>query len=280
MEIGHRLIEDSRYVLDCLSYRIFQGRNYRPIRILVNGTQRTGTTWMLRMITSIPGYRTVGDFHGDVQKYQDLKPGDVVHGHDRFTPELARILGSNRIKAIVTFRDPRDQVISRLFHILGVEEHRWRQQLSAMSVDEALMTCIEGQGTLPSTRSVIGISQSWIKAGSYSKCIRYEDLLYDTYGQFQNVLDFLEIRLSNALLRDIVERNRFARLAAGRRFWKTNIIRQGSGNTKSHFRKGVAGDWQNYFKPEHVTKFKELVGDLLIELGYERNLNWENPSLA
>jgi hypothetical protein len=80
-------------------------------------------------------------------------------------------------------------------------------------------------------------------------------------------------------LNDIVKRNRFARLAVGRRFWKTSP-ESDSGNTDSHFRKGVAGDWHNYFKPEHVAKFKELLGDRLIDLGYEKDLEWSNTALV
>jgi hypothetical protein len=266
-------------MLDCLSYRILQGRNYSPIRILVNGTPKTGTTWMLRLLTSIPGYHSAGNFHGDVQKYQYLQPGDVAHGHDRFTPEIAQLLDSNHIKTIVTFRNPRDQVISRCFHILRDPEHRWHQQLSAMPMDEALMICIEGRETLPSTRSLVDISRSWMHATAHSMCIRYEDLLLDTCDQFQNVIEYLGLKLSDTLLHDIVKRNRFSRLAAGRRFWKTSV-RQGPSNPRSHFRKGVVGDWQNYFKPEHVAKFKELLGDMLVELGYEKDLDWNSPSLA
>jgi hypothetical protein len=276
-EIVQRVSEDGRYALDCLSYRIFQGRNHRPVRILVGGTPKTGTTWMMRMITSIPGYRSVGNFHGDVQRYRHLTLGEVVHAHDRFTPELAQILESNHIKAIITFRDPRDQVISRVFHIRRDTTHRWHQSLSAMSMDEALMVCIEGQGTLPSTRSLVDVSYSWMEAASNSMCVRYEDMLQDNFAQFQNVLAFLDIQLPNALLNDIVQRNRFARLAVGRRFWKTKRGSD-SGNTDSHFRKGMAGDWHNYFKPEHVAKFKELLGDRLIDLGYERDLHWSNTS--
>lgn len=275
MNTVQRLNEDIRYALDCFSYRIFQKRSHRPARILVGGTPKTGTTWMRRMITSIPGYRYAGNFHADVQKYRHLKPGDVVHSHDRYTTELAEILDANHIKAIITFRDPRDQIISRVFHILRDSEHRWHQRLAAMSMDAALMICIEGQDTLPGTLSLVEISHSWMNSGPNAMCIRYEDLLHDGYSQFQNVLRFLDINVSNALLKDIVERNRFARLAAGRRIWRTNL-RSDSGNVNSHFRKGVVGDWQNYFKPEHVAKFKKLLGNRLIELGYEKDLDWSN----
>lgn len=40
------------------------------------------------------------------------------------------------------------------------------------------------------------------------------------------------------------------------------------------FRKGVMGDWRNYFTPEHKRAFKEVAGQLLIELGYEKDLDW------
>jgi hypothetical protein len=40
------------------------------------------------------------------------------------------------------------------------------------------------------------------------------------------------------------------------------------------FRRGTPGDWRSYFSKEHVMSFKELAGPLLIDLGYEKDLNW------
>lgn len=41
------------------------------------------------------------------------------------------------------------------------------------------------------------------------------------------------------------------------------------------FRKGVAGDWRNHLTTvEAKDIFKEMAGDLLIELGYEQDFNW------
>ncbi|MFH0882570.1 MAG: sulfotransferase domain-containing protein [bacterium] len=40
------------------------------------------------------------------------------------------------------------------------------------------------------------------------------------------------------------------------------------------FRKGIVGDWQNYWNEEHKAIFKEKVGDVLIRLGYENDSNW------
>jgi sulfotransferase 6B1 len=40
------------------------------------------------------------------------------------------------------------------------------------------------------------------------------------------------------------------------------------------FRSGQVGGWRRYFKPEHVAAFKQVAGQLLIDLGYERDLAW------
>ena len=39
-------------------------------------------------------------------------------------------------------------------------------------------------------------------------------------------------------------------------------------------RKGVAGDWRNYFSEDNASVFKSIAGDALIALGYERDKKW------
>ena len=40
------------------------------------------------------------------------------------------------------------------------------------------------------------------------------------------------------------------------------------------FRKGKTGGWRNHFSDEHKQIFKDITGDLLIELGYETDNDW------
>lgn len=42
----------------------------------------------------------------------------------------------------------------------------------------------------------------------------------------------------------------------------------------STFRKGTIGNWYDQFSDEHKQAFKNVTGDLLIDLGYEPNNNW------
>jgi len=40
------------------------------------------------------------------------------------------------------------------------------------------------------------------------------------------------------------------------------------------FRSGQIGEWKEYFTPEHKQLFKEIAGQMLIDLGYETDMNW------
>ncbi|MGH2581921.1 MAG: sulfotransferase domain-containing protein, partial [Anaerolineales bacterium] len=40
------------------------------------------------------------------------------------------------------------------------------------------------------------------------------------------------------------------------------------------FRKGMIGGWREHFNEEHKALFKQLCGELLVDLGYEKTLNW------
>ena len=72
--------------------------------------------------------------------------------------------------------------------------------------------------------------------------------------------------LSEDKVQSIVEKNSFSRLSGGREKGKENV--------KSHFRKGVPGDWVNHFTPEHKLVFKERFNDVLVKLGYEEDSSW------
>jgi phage gpG-like protein len=40
------------------------------------------------------------------------------------------------------------------------------------------------------------------------------------------------------------------------------------------FRSGKTGEWKKHFTAEHKKIFKDVAGDLLVKLGYERDNNW------
>ncbi|RME42934.1 MAG: hypothetical protein D6791_16645 [Chloroflexi bacterium] len=267
------LAEELLYLAVCAEYRALDGWQAPRQKVLVNSSPKTGTTWVVRLLSSLPGYRRIGNFQGDLSRYHTVLPGDVVHGHDWYTPELGAILRSNHIKVIVTLRDPRDQTVSRMFHLRRDPNTPWYEKMNSLDDYEALMACIEGRPGLPSALDRIKLTQSWLQSDADVLCVRYEDMVADTAAILKQMLVFLGIRAQDRLVQAIVTRNRFERLTIGRRIWRP-ARQPGQENGGSHFRKGIVGDWKNYFHEAHVERFKQVAGEALIELGYERDLDW------
>jgi hypothetical protein len=91
-------------------------------------------------------------------------------------------------------------------------------------------------------------------------CVRYEDLVENRDA-------------SLAAMLDAVERTGY-RLPFSREKALSVLnaaIQPGRSRT---FRSGKAGGWREHFTPEHKQLFLDVSGDLLVQLGYEKNDNW------
>jgi hypothetical protein len=95
--------------------------------------------------------------------------------------------------------------------------------------------------------------------------VSYERLLADGAPVVKGLLQFLGLPYDDTLMADLLDRSSF-RFYAGRE--------RGQENRKRFYRKGIAGDWKNHFTAEDKRIFKDLAGDMLIRLGYEKDLDW------
>jgi lipopolysaccharide transport system ATP-binding protein len=160
-----------------------------------------------------------------------------------------------------------------MFHIRRDVSHPSHDKFIRLENDDALMACIEGRANIPGVLDMIQITQSWIQSDADFFLITYEHLLEDPMRELVDSFIYLGLPVENEMIRTLVERNRFARHSIGRKFWK-RARQSGQADPNSHLRKGVAGDWRNYFKPSHVECFKNCAGKQLIELGYETGFDW------
>ncbi|HWM93178.1 MAG TPA: sulfotransferase [Thermoanaerobaculia bacterium] len=93
----------------------------------------------------------------------------------------------------------------------------------------------------------------------------YEKLLGDGAAVARELFQFLDLPHDDRLIHDLLERSSF-RFYAGRE--------PGQEDRKRFYRKGVAGDWKNHFSDEDKQVFKDAAGDMLVRLGYEKDLSW------
>jgi hypothetical protein len=105
---------------------------------------------------------------------------------------------------------------------------------------------------------------SWIDANEKDTNVllfRFEDLIKpDSLKLFKKLFSHLEIALPDGVLLEFLGEHSFNQLSGGRV--------QGEENQMSHFRKGISGDWKNYFDDKIEKHFKDLTGDLIDILGY------------
>ncbi len=110
----------------------------------------------------------------------------------------------------------------------------------------------------------------WLKVAQNNPkvyIVRYEDLLEDAERTLENLIkDFFN--------KTDIDKERLKAVVQKFSFENQTKRTKGEESTKSFLRKGIKGDWKNYFQEEEKAAFKEYAGDLLIQLGYENNNDW------
>lgn len=99
--------------------------------------------------------------------------------------------------------------------------------------------------------------------------VKYEDLLANTENTLRNLLSGLlkvdSKMLDTEKIQGVVNKFSFENQAKRKK---------GEENVNSFLRKGIHGDWKNYFGEKEKELFKFYTKDLLVKLNYEKDTNW------
>ena len=186
---------------------------------------------------------------------ENRKQGTFLHLHAPFTAALENYLIEHNCINFFIKRDPRDQIVSLFNHYKYIHLND-KSLASIVSDDERLLLMI---------RKDLRKWTLYFKGWLYSPacCTLDFSKLMGDHGGAATDLDALgELRkVAAALKRDISDQDLYS------------IYKSSFGKGYSFF-KGKVSAWKEYFKEEHKTAAKEEIGDLLIELGYEQDLNW------
>jgi hypothetical protein len=163
------------------------------------------------------------------------------------------------------YRDPRDMLISHIFYATDMHEghgmHEYYQNLS--DFDERLKVAItgidrDGLYMVNVRQRYEGVLQ-WLGQPSVL-CIRFEDLIEKRDATLNAMLEQVE----KTGYKVPTPREKALGILA-------ETIQPKKSKT---FRAGRTGEWKKYFKDEHKALFKEVTGDLLVRLGYEKDNDW------
>jgi Sulfotransferase domain len=231
---------------------------------------KAGSQWVRIILTDLYGPATVAPEYFELQLLaRPILPGKVYLCAYLSKQEFNSLSIPGRHRRIVLIRDFRDTLISAYFSLRYSHQfdltktpgmQKWRIILSRLNNEDGLMYVLEC-GVYPWAN----IQRSWLESGE--PVFRLEDCMTDTCSTLAQMFERgWGLRVDRQRLEEVVSRNRFEKLSGGRE--------RGQEDIKSHYRKGVHGDWQNHFTPAITRRFKQLYGDLLVLAGYERGIDW------
>lgn len=194
--------------------------------------------------------------------------GMFITAHAKFHPDFSELVKELRFRHILLLRDPRDIVVSHAFYMLrdGLHQYHGYYTNTLKSDDERLMASIRGfeenaQNYLPPLRDSFGAYLPWADDPS-TLVVRFERLIGPQGGgDAEKQLEEIE------RIGIFVERSLSRKQAS-------QIARRMYGEGSLTFRKGQVGNWRDHFTQAHKRAFKDAAGDLLIELGYEKDAGW------
>jgi hypothetical protein len=235
-----------------------------PHKVLIGTHHKTGTVWLRSIFHAICRHYSLRFFEGkqaDAPEHYDV----FFQDHSRFNLDLF----DEPVRGWHVIRDPRDIIVSGCFYHQESREqwlHRPRENLggrtyqeainSAATVDKKIAFEMENVGRL-----TIGELLSWDYSRPTFCELRYEDLIEDTaLLTFHRAFSFLGFPgyAVPGLLAIAYDKSLFS-----------NRVK-----ASDHIRSGQVGQWRKYFTRRHKERFLELFGDVLIQLGYERNHDW------
>ena len=193
-----------------------------------------------------------------------LSPRDVASAHLFARADAIERVCSPKFIPYFIFRDPRDVVVSHVFYVTGMAARHVHHNYYASLPDfnSRLNVSILGKPNtdieFPNIADRFAPYLGWLEPSEVLS-IHFEDLINNRTATLTRILDHFLARVPLHSRRQLI----------------LNSLESSINPTKSPtFRSGKTGEWKQYFTNEHKKIFKDIAGDLLVKLGYEKNYDW------
>ena len=193
-----------------------------------------------------------------------LRPLDITSAHLFAWDEVISRVCTPAFIPYFIFRDPRDVVVSHVFYVTNMEarhvHHDYYKTLP--DFDSRLKVSILGLPNsaveFPDIAGRFAPYMDWLDQPSVMK-IHFEDLIRDRVATLTRIMDHFLLRVP---------------LHAPRRLILESLESSINPKKSPTFRSGKTGEWKKHFTDKHKKIFKDVAGDLLVKLGYEKNNDW------
>ncbi|HEX9389318.1 MAG TPA: sulfotransferase domain-containing protein [Anaerolineales bacterium] len=193
-----------------------------------------------------------------------LRPGDITSAHLFAREEVVKRVCSSAFVPYFIFRDPRDVVVSHVFYVTDMEARHVHHDYFASLPDfgSRLKVSILGRPDtnieFPNIADRFAPYLGWLDQSAVMK-IHFEDLINDRVATLNRIIDHFLVRVPLQTPRGLILESLESSISPSR---------------SPTFRSGKTGEWKKHFTQEHKKIFKDVAGDLLVKLGYEKDHDW------
>ena len=243
----------------------YRFRGVSPHDVIFASYPKSGATWLTFMLSDLLWES------GERQEITDLRFIPVVgkqHLGETYLPSGGRILRTHELhrpccnQALYVVRDGRDVIVSLYFHI---------QRITGMeaSFSEFLEYYLQGFciGAGVWHEHVANWLDSPVFATGRGLLIRYEDMKQDVRRELRRCAEFLG---ADAPADRLERAAAVGDLDAMRKTEKRSalIAHREKGPQIPFVRKGIVGDWQDYFSERDLERFNNVARPAMERLGY------------
>ncbi len=288
-DVARLHLRDLAFQLKYYKKNLTEGRNRSRPLVLCNSYPKSGTHLLYQILYSLSELSKWDDIVsvqalcGIINTYNHIRwkigsapDGSIVRSHLMYCDEIKEILREEQCKVIFIYRDLRDVALSharwvtkesRIFlHNIYLQEENLDRQLMCSIKGIPIGTPFGSNLSQPDIGQDFRRWKGWIEDPN-TLAVKFEDLIGERGGgseqkrieMVEKIVSYLGINLSPEQIKA-----QFASFVMNPR--ESHTFLKGA--------KGRQGGWKNVFKEVHKEAFKKVAGELLIELGYESNLNW------
>lgn len=238
-------------------------------KICLSSIPKSGTSLLMKAIRLLTGRRSSHGVGILTPSYVEaLSFHDFGTMHGGCNKQNASIMNQYQVRGFFIYRDPRDTAVSAAHYIKKLP--LVYPEFQRYSFNEILF-CV-----MNNFCNALHVMQD-VASGDIASVYRLQFLPWKNHPLvYTTTFEKLVGPHGGGNSSDQLQELKKMALHAGLNLSKEKLAQVASElfGSSSTFREGKIGSWRNYFTEEHKKKFKEIAGDLLIDLGYESNLDW------
>lgn len=250
------------------------GKKISYNKVWICGLPKSGTTLVEKILDNLPyvsmdrsplryGINKNVIDSKNIENYIRLFPknkNSYLKTHLEYNKKILENLKNNNFKIIITFRNLKDVMISRYYHILSDTKHRHHHLVKNCSFEEGFLNSITAtDNNLSALKYYFLWVESWSKIKEEDNLLKinYEKYSENPHEFIKKILSFLEIKSFDE---KIVEKKLERERKIHKKFGLAKNLKSFNRNV-STFRSGETNQWKKLFNNKIEVEFNKIINE-------------------